>query len=108
MLLELGNRGPADVLPTAQHLQYGIFEGFTKLMKLLGEIEGGHLHGGHLKPRSWALDPGGLLARMPLDVATDRGGLLRIHRFTGQYRLKGGAQVAAVGGLPLPGRLASS
>jgi len=50
MLLELGNRGPADVLPTAQHLQYGIFEGFTKLMKLLGEIEGGTCMGGTLSP----------------------------------------------------------
>lgn len=39
-----------DVLAATQHLQNGVFEAFTQLMKLLGEIEGGHLHGGNLNP----------------------------------------------------------
>jgi hypothetical protein len=52
LLLEGGNPGPPDVLAAAQHLQNGVFEAFTKLMKLLGEIEGGHLHAGNLNPLS--------------------------------------------------------
>jgi len=107
MLLELGNRGPAECIAhcgntSIRHLS----RGFTELMKLLGEIEGGHLHAWHLKPE-WASDQAGLL-RMHL-MLQPMGGRLRMHPVQrGQQPLKGGRRSRPSGVWRCQGRLASA
>ena len=56
-LLEAGDAGAADVLATAQNLQYGSVEFLPEVLELLAETEGRHLHGGHLKASSSLQEP---------------------------------------------------
>jgi hypothetical protein len=58
-VLKPGNRGATDVLATAQHLQHGLIKSLSKLLNLLAEAEGGHLHGRQLKPVAMPAIAGG-------------------------------------------------
>ena len=59
VVLKPGNRGATDVLATAQDLQHGLIKSLSELMDLLAEAEGGHLHGGQLKPVAMPAIAGG-------------------------------------------------
>ena len=58
-MLKPSNRGATDVLAAAQHLQHGLIKSLSKLLDLLAEAEGGHLHKGELKPLAMHSNSGG-------------------------------------------------